>query len=322
MLRNAASKVMWVGRATVFLVGLAVILALVLGVASTVSAHTGNKGFFHLGHKNVASAVSTLVKQGPGPALNLVVGTGQPPLQVNASAGKATNLNADKLDGLDQSAFLRSTGKAADADKLDGKDSTEFYAAGSKVADSVHADNADTVDGKHAADFAATAHSHDDRYYTEAESDGRYLGKTQKAADSDKLDGLDSTQFVQGKGQALHGARAVPQNSGGYFTVLTTQTPNLLVGYTCPADLTANGWLVFINQSSETMNVFSDNGSTNPNDYRQLAPNGGRVDQLAAASGEHVTFQVQGTNVATIEVFTVHRTNDCHTQAQALITRG
>ena len=125
MLRSAASKVMWVGRATVFLIGLAVILALVFGVASTVSAHTGNKGFFHLGHKNVSNALSTLVKQGPGPALNLMVQSGQPPLKVNSS-GKVANLNSDKLDGLDQSAFLRKTGKATDSDKLDGKNSDEI----------------------------------------------------------------------------------------------------------------------------------------------------------------------------------------------------
>ncbi len=35
MVRSTVGKVMWIGRATVFLVGLAVILALVLGVAST-----------------------------------------------------------------------------------------------------------------------------------------------------------------------------------------------------------------------------------------------------------------------------------------------
>jgi hypothetical protein len=33
MFRSAASKEMWVGRATVFLVGLAVILALIFGVS-------------------------------------------------------------------------------------------------------------------------------------------------------------------------------------------------------------------------------------------------------------------------------------------------
>ncbi len=39
--RNMASKVMWVGRATVFLVGLAVILALVFGVATMALGATG-----------------------------------------------------------------------------------------------------------------------------------------------------------------------------------------------------------------------------------------------------------------------------------------
>jgi hypothetical protein len=34
MVKSTVSKVMWVGRATVFMVGIAVILALVFGVAS------------------------------------------------------------------------------------------------------------------------------------------------------------------------------------------------------------------------------------------------------------------------------------------------
>lgn len=37
MVRDALGKVMWVGRATVFCVGIAVILALVLGTASVAS---------------------------------------------------------------------------------------------------------------------------------------------------------------------------------------------------------------------------------------------------------------------------------------------
>jgi len=41
MLKSTATKVMRVGRVTVFLIGLAVILALVFGVASTVLAGTG-----------------------------------------------------------------------------------------------------------------------------------------------------------------------------------------------------------------------------------------------------------------------------------------
>jgi hypothetical protein len=98
-MRTAAHTVMWVGRATVFLVGLSVILALIFGVASTALGANGKP--FLLGKKNVATAVSTLLRKGAGPALKLKVGSGQPPLVANAAAGKATNLNADKIDGQD-----------------------------------------------------------------------------------------------------------------------------------------------------------------------------------------------------------------------------
>jgi hypothetical protein len=95
MLRNAASKVMWVGRATVFVVGLAVIVALVLGVAT--AALGANGDVFRVGQSNFASAVSVLDKSGAGPALRLLVDSGAP-LAVNSST-KVSNLNADRLDG-------------------------------------------------------------------------------------------------------------------------------------------------------------------------------------------------------------------------------
>src|SRR5215212_5010968 len=97
MLRSTASKVMWVGRATVFVVGLAVILALVLGVAT--AAFGANGDLFKVGRSNFASAVSVLDKSGAGPALRLLVDSGAP-MAVNSSA-KVTNLNADKVDGKD-----------------------------------------------------------------------------------------------------------------------------------------------------------------------------------------------------------------------------
>lgn len=103
MLRSAAGKVMWMGRATVFTVGLAVILALVFGVVSRATAHDGFAGLFHLGHNNPVSALSTLAKSGAGPALSLKVDSG-PPLAVN-SGEKVAKLNADRLDGKDSSAL-------------------------------------------------------------------------------------------------------------------------------------------------------------------------------------------------------------------------
>jgi hypothetical protein len=97
MIRSVVGKVMWVGRATVFLVGLAVTLALVFGVATAALGADGD--FFKLGQRNVAQTVSTLVKKGTGSALALQVGADQPPLTVNAAAGTARGLSADELDG-------------------------------------------------------------------------------------------------------------------------------------------------------------------------------------------------------------------------------
>ncbi len=106
MIRSALSKVTWMARATTTVVGLAIMLALVFGFATTAIGATG--GNFLLGQRNVADVISTLVKKGPGPALSLVVEANQPPLKVNSSA-KVANLNADKLDGKDFGAFDATT---------------------------------------------------------------------------------------------------------------------------------------------------------------------------------------------------------------------
>ncbi len=53
-----------------------------------------------LGVRNTASAVTTLINNGPGAALDLQVQPGNPPLVVNSDT-KVDNLNADKVDGKD-----------------------------------------------------------------------------------------------------------------------------------------------------------------------------------------------------------------------------
>src|SRR5215217_5617413 len=127
-------------RASSIVVGLAVMVALVGGVVSLALAKppaggepppSGGETAASIlkGVTNTATAVTTLINSGTGAALNLVVQPGEPPLTVNPEAGTATNLSADKLDGLDSADFLGATAKAADSDKLDGKDSTDFAAA-------------------------------------------------------------------------------------------------------------------------------------------------------------------------------------------------
>ena len=142
--KKIASGALWVGRGTATVMGLAVILALSVGLASTALAGTGIGARFHLGKTNTVDFVSTFAGSFSGPmlridndlpdnprfinstALDLQVEPGNPPMTVNSSE-KVTNLNADQLDNRDSSQFLTVFDKAADSDRLDGKDSAAFF---------------------------------------------------------------------------------------------------------------------------------------------------------------------------------------------------
>ncbi len=150
-MRAIFSKVMWVGRATTFCVGLSMILAVVFGVGATALAAVPGDPL-KLGRINAIDRLTSLAgsvggpllrvdNDGGGPALALESNAGNPPLRVNPEAGKATNL---------------------DADELDGKDSVDFYSRGEKVADAERADsatsagNANTLDGKDSTAFQSS----------------------------------------------------------------------------------------------------------------------------------------------------------------------
>jgi hypothetical protein len=77
--------------------------ALTVGVGGVGYAATG--GHFILGHANSANQTSTLTNT-TGTALSLRAPAGQAALRVNTGT-KVANLNADRLDGLDSTAFQR-----------------------------------------------------------------------------------------------------------------------------------------------------------------------------------------------------------------------
>jgi hypothetical protein len=101
------------------------LLALFIALGGTTYAATGDN--FILGQPNSASNQTSLtasvsnatvggnkVLQLTNPSaaagaqgLGITVGANRPPIFVNANAGKATNLNVDKLDGLDSTALQR-----------------------------------------------------------------------------------------------------------------------------------------------------------------------------------------------------------------------
>ncbi len=289
MLRSVGQKVAWVGRTASMVLGLALVLALLFGVATMAFAANGNN--FVLGVlNNTATDITRLVGNVPGgPALQVVnpntgagskalqlsVAEDKAPLTVNATAGKATNLDADKLDNRDSNSFANATHQHS------GVDITSGTVAEARIDSAI-------------------------------------------ARDSEVSNG-----FIQGGGSATRGAAAV--NPGQFLVFLAT--PDFRLSYSCPAsDITNNNGILRIRNLSttETVNLFSDNGGTNPNHYGSLNTDDGspndpdsKFDQFAAASGEFVTFGVQGSYVATIQAFSVHRASDnrCHIQGQALITR-
>jgi len=118
MTRKVICRVMWLARGTATTMGLALMLAVVLGVATTANA-AGDP--FKLGKTNAVnkitrlvgganSAMLSIVNDSTGSsatALDLRVKPGKAPMKVSSGAGKATNLNADRLDGKDSAAFAR-----------------------------------------------------------------------------------------------------------------------------------------------------------------------------------------------------------------------
>jgi hypothetical protein len=98
MLSRIGSLVMWVRRATVFLVGLAVLLAVIFGVSSVALAGAGVGATFNLGKKNSVNQLSQLVGStnnallridnnagNDATALDLRVEPGLAPMKVNSS---------------------------------------------------------------------------------------------------------------------------------------------------------------------------------------------------------------------------------------------
>ena len=92
MLRNMVSRALWVGRATSAVVGLAILLALAVGVAS--AAFGANGQAWVLGQNNVANAITRLggTEGVNGPMVRITnndAGTDDKALSLNVQEGEA-----------------------------------------------------------------------------------------------------------------------------------------------------------------------------------------------------------------------------------------
>ncbi len=110
-LNRIIGQMLWLGRGTATIMGLALMVAVVLGIATTAMAALPGDPL-RLGHANAINALTRLTgdansamlridnnSSGPSAtALDLQVEPGKAPMKIN-SAGKVANLNADRVDG-------------------------------------------------------------------------------------------------------------------------------------------------------------------------------------------------------------------------------
>ncbi|CAM0097987.1 long tail fiber protein distal subunit [Vibrio phage K567] len=147
--------------------------------------------------------------------------TGNSGIEWTTSAAQNAELIHEITDGdiygSGQALILRSSGSTAATVNLQVEG--EIYATGQRVFHDTYHPNADkwttartltltgdvsgsvSWDGSANASLSVTvangSHTHDDRYYTETESDARFLGISAKAADAQLLDGINSTSFLR-----------------------------------------------------------------------------------------------------------------------------
>ena len=141
---------------------------------------------------------------------------------------------------------------------------------------------------------------------------------------ADKLDGLDSSGLVQGKGQTYTLAVAIPR-SQFFDSTEYVPSPAVSPGFfnvtaTCPGlSSSTDQRLRFHNLSGSAENLFVRNNEHPAAFYDQLDS----VNDYGIDSVDLTTATIQGGagGVATVEISTAVRETDCHFQIQALITK-
>ncbi len=316
------------------------LLALLL--ASSGVAYSATGGTFILGQPNSATTPTTLTAPvttsglavtntstaGGATALSLNVATGHAPLKVNSDV-KVGSLNADLLDNLNSTAFVRkgvSQPAAVDAGGVVNVTNTGTAngvqgIAKSSLASGVYGQN-DSGGG-----FGVAGRTGDSGVAVYGDNTGTgYAGYfTKKVFIGGQLECaecISSTDiaggYVRGSGQVDDRALAVP--AGSHIFLGAPMLGFMRASYACPASpSSSNGTFVLYNDSGSVANVFVDSGGANPT-YHSMAA-GASMNVGASSGGDSFRIQAQGAlGIETIEMASVHRASECHVQAQALLT--
>jgi len=211
LMKSILKGAIWLGRGTATVMGIAMMFALTVGLASTALAGTGIGASLDLGKVNVVDDVTTqLVGKVAGPTFTIVnnhdgkVGNdeqrtaappppGEPPIPDPTTIVPAPALGLSVSPGQTPITVNPEAGTARDlsADELDGKDSSQFLASGAKAKD------ADKLDGLDSSSYLKTSGKANDSDRLDGKDSTSFASGTNgKANDANLLDGKDSTAFV------------------------------------------------------------------------------------------------------------------------------
>ena len=339
------------------------LLALFVALGGVGIAATG--GNFILGVPNTATSPTELSASGSAStsalkvtntntvtgstALELNVPTGKTPMKVNSKT-KVANLNADSLDGLESTSWVRrglalnvnvnptlgsgavdvtntGSGNGVQGKTNDGGGAGVYgehigpggYGIAGRAGNSGHGVYGDNTGDGFAGYFEDKVHVGGNLSVGGALECTGCVGASDiagKVNDANQLDGIDSTGFMQAAQGGNTDGQAIAMPASSVLFLGPPIGGLIRFRYTCPPGIGSNGSLRILNASASAANLFVDTGGANP-DFFALT-SGGFVDYPAAAGGESFFIQMQGSpGVALVSVATVHRvaTNDCHTQA-------
>jgi hypothetical protein len=138
------------------------------------------------------------------------------------------------------------------------------------------------------------------------------------AQNSDKLDNLDSTEFVRGTGKTVGFSTLTPRGNPSVWL----GPANWKVGYYCPLDLTSPGSLTFMNTSATPIDAFAYRTSE-PSVAHVVLEGGDSVSPSFTSGPATYRFDAHGFpdgSVVTVWAAKVHKiaSNSCLLQVTAI----
>ena len=189
-------------------------------------------------------------------------------------------------------------------------------AAGPAIAASVvdYAQNADKVDGRHAVGAARSAAERAGKLVA-TDAEGRLPNAIiERAPDANRLDGISSGGFVQGRGVAYTYSDVLALGS----SVKILENEHFYVRYLCPENSTQSG-SIWVGAEHRLM-TWWDYGDRYA--YETDPPVFSFADQPAVAAGQATTVDVAyGDFAATMRLATVHSSSGCRVSLLGMGTR-